>query len=71
MLNRYFHSSSAKTCYISFSMTLCGLLMCALPFAGSFPLLAAIRIAQYVALGSFITADASMLVYTMGPVVSR
>ena len=68
---RFFRSPLQKTSYIAVSMIVCGLLMCSLPFVHDFGLLAALRIAQYVALGSFITADASMLVYTMGPVVSR
>ncbi len=45
--------------------------MAALPFITNFYLLAVVRILQYIALGSFITSDSSMIVYTMGPIKSR
>ncbi len=68
---RFFRSAMQKTCYIAVSMALSGILMCCLPFVENFALLAVLRITEYIALASFVTADASMLVYTMGPIVSR
>ena len=45
--------------------------MMAYPFVSNFGLLVALRAIQNLALGSYITCDASMVVYTMGPIKSR
>ncbi len=37
-----------------------------LPFTSSFALLATGRLVQYLALGAFVTADASLIVYLIG-----
>ena len=70
-LYRYFTSACAKLTFLCASIGLTGLLMAALPFMTSFPLLVLTRGLQNVALGAYITADASLIVYTMGPVRSR
>ncbi len=64
-------SATAKLAFIGTAMALNGLIMCLLPFTRSFELLVTLRALQFFALGAFITADASMLVYTMGPIKSR
>ncbi len=71
VFKRFFRGALAKVAFVGGMSAASGLMMCLLPFIGSFELLAVARITQYVALGAFITADASMLVYTMGPVKSR
>ncbi len=71
VFKRFMTSALAKVSYVGGCIALSGVLMAALPFIFNFNLLAVVRITQYFALGSFITADASMIVYTMGPVTSR
>jgi hypothetical protein len=41
-----------------------------LPFTSSFALLATGRLVQYLALGAFVTADASLIVYLIGTAAS-
>ena len=64
-------TACAKLAFLCATIGLTGLLMVALPFVTSFSLLVLTRAMQYVALGAYITADASLIVYTMGPVKSR
>ena len=42
-----------------------------LPFTSSFALLVTARLVQILALGAFCTADASLIVYLLGPEKSR
>ena len=48
-----------------------GGIMISLPFIKSFPGLVFARCLQNVFLGAYITADTSLVVYTMGPIKSR
>ena len=64
-------NSRAKLFFLWITSFLNGAFMCALPFVSSFGLLGFLRIMQFVSLGAYITVDASMLVYTMGPIKSR
>ena len=57
--------------FIGAAIGLSGLIVCVLPFLRTFGVLVAVRCAQNVLLGAFITADASIVVYTMGPHKSR
>ena len=57
--------------FIGAAIGLNGLIICVLPFLRTFGVLVAVRCAQNVLLGAFITADASIVVYTMGPHKSR
>ena len=57
--------------FLWLTMMTSGLLMVTLPFMTNFVLLVTARALQNVALGAFITADCSLIVYTMGPVRSR
>ncbi len=41
-----------------------------MPFTSSFTLLATGRMVQYLALGAFVTADASLIVYLIGTVAT-
>ena len=52
-------------------MWLTGIIQITLPFIRSFELLVIARLVQNVVLGAYITADASLIVYTMGPTKSR
>lgn len=70
-LVRFFRSSRAKLTFLWLSIFMNGLLMCLLPFQSSFAVLVILRLVQNFALGSYITADAAMYVYTMGPIRSR
>ena len=45
--------------------------MIILPFTTSFALLVTVRLLQIMSLGAFCTADASLIVYLLGPVKSR
>ena len=64
-------SDFAKMAFLWATLSLNGIGMILLPFITSFGLLAFIRAAQYAILGAYITADASVVVFTMGPVKSR
>ena len=57
--------------FLSGTMMLTGALMLVLPMTSSFGLLVTARCIQNICLGMFITADASLVVYTMGPIKSR
>lgn len=48
-----------------------GLLVLAIPFIKNFGLLVTVKCLQSLFLGAHVTADASLVVYTMGPKVSR
>jgi len=71
VFKRYFTTPLAKVSFVGGNMFVTGLMTVTLPFIRSFPLLALARIVQYVALGAFNAADASMIVFTMGPIKSR
>ena len=45
--------------------------MLLLPFTSSFAVLVTARLLQILALGAFCTADASLIVYLLGPEKSR
>ena len=48
-----------------------GGLMISLPFINNFAGMVCVRCLQNICLGAYITADTSLVVYTMGPVKSR
>jgi hypothetical protein len=48
-----------------------GAIMISLPFINNFPGLVFARCLQNIFLGAYITADTSLVVYTMGPIKSR
>ena len=48
-----------------------GAIMVSLPFINNFPGLVFARCLQNIFLGAYITADTSLVVYTMGPIKSR
>ena len=60
-----------KLMFLAGTICIAGILMMILPFLNNFLALVLIRCGQFCALGSFNTADASLLVFTMGPVISR
>ena len=70
-ISRYFRSAFVKLSFLWITMSLNGILMLVLPFLSSFGLLVTVRAIQNIALGGYITADQSLLVYTMGPIKSR
>ena len=70
-LGRYFRSKALKLIFIGATIGLSGLIVCVLPFLRTFGVLVTVRCVQNVLLGAFITADASIVVYTMGPHKSR
>merc|ERR1719266_2410779 len=45
--------------------------MISLPFINNFPGMVCVRCLQNICLGAYITADTSLVVYTMGPIKSR
>jgi len=57
--------------FLATTMILNGAAMIVLPFVKNFALLVTFRFLQNVALGAFITADSSLIVYTLGPIKSR
>ncbi len=71
VFKQYMRSTMAKVGYVGGVLALTGVLMAAIPFATSFPLLLALRFGQLFMLSSKLTSDSSMIVYTMGPVTSR
>ena len=69
--HRYLHKKALKLIFIGATIGLSGLIVCVLPFLRSFGVLVTVRCVQNVLLGAYITADASIVVYTMGPHKSR
>ena len=69
--SRFVTSDFAKMVFLWLTISLNGVGMIILPFLSSFGLLAFIRAAQYGLLGAYITADSSIVVFTMGPIKSR
>ena len=57
--------------FMSGTMMLTGALMLVLPMTNNFGLLVSARCIQNICLGAYITADTSLVVYTMGPIKSR
>ena len=60
-----------KMTFLAFMMCFNGALMWSLPFIHNFGLLVTVRALQSFALGAGVTADCSLVVFTMGPVRSR
>lgn len=71
IFKKYFKTQMAKTSFLCVTMMINGLMMIVLPFLRNFGLLITCRCLQNLALGAFITADCSMVVYTLGPIKSR
>jgi hypothetical protein len=64
-------TSGKKMAFLATTMALNGALMIVVPLTSSFGVLVFVRCLQNVALGAFITADGSLVIYTMGPIKSR
>ena len=58
-----------KVCFL-YSLHL-GIIMVGIPFLNSFAALVIARCLQNICLGAYITADTSLVVFTMGPIKSR
>ena len=71
IFKRFLTKTAHKLMYLAGTACTMGLLMTVLPFLNNFVALVLLRCAQFFAVGSFNTSDASLLVFTMGPVKSR
>jgi len=71
VFKEYIRSDRAKLFYLFLTMSISGAAMLVLPFTSSFTLLAIGRLVQLLALGANATADASLIVYLLGPERSR
>lgn len=71
IFRRFCSTNARKMAFLSSNMLLTGALMIVLPFADNFGLLVFARCVQNICLGAFITADTSLVVFTMGPIKSR
>ncbi|TRY63094.1 hypothetical protein TCAL_00469 [Tigriopus californicus] len=71
IFKRYLTNPKMKLAFLWITLSLNGVGMLILPFITNFGLLVTVRGLQYGLLGAYITADSSMLVYTMGPIKSR
>lgn len=71
VFRRYCDTGFKKMVFLSVTMGFNGVVMVSLPFIKNFGLLVTARCLQSVALGASVTADCSLVVYTMGPVMSR
>eukprot|EP00092_Neocalanus_flemingeri_P007291 GFUD01007873.1.p1 GENE.GFUD01007873.1~~GFUD01007873.1.p1 ORF type:complete len:462 (+),score=106.98 GFUD01007873.1:184-1569(+) len=71
VFKEYIKSEKAKLSFLSITICITGAIMIFLPFTSSFVLLVVARLVQIMALGAFCTADASLIVYLLGPEKSR
>ena len=71
VFRRFCTTNAAKMVFLWLTMFFNGALMTALPFIDSFAAMVVARCLQNVSLGAYITADTSLVVYTMGPIKSR
>merc|ERR1712241_125809 len=61
----------AKLIFLAVTICVTGAIMLLLPFTSSFAVLVTARLVQILSLGAFCTADASLIVYLLGPEKSR
>jgi len=71
VFKEFIKSEKAKLVFLSVTIFITGAIMIFLPFTSSFALLVVARLVQIMALGAFCTADASLIVYLLGPEKSR
>lgn len=71
IFKQYVRSATAKLIFLNVTILLTGIFMIVLPFTSSFSVLVVSRLIQNLALGAFVTADASLIVFLIGPEKSR
>jgi len=71
VFKQYIRSDVGKLIFLFSTIFLTGIFVIVLPLTSSFPLLVTGRLIQHTALGAFITADASLIVFLIGPEKSR
>ena len=71
IFKEYLKKDGAKLIFLWLTICLTGVIMIFLPFTSSFALLVTARLLQIMSLGAFCTADASLIVYLLGPIKSR
>ncbi|XP_040577207.1 sodium-dependent glucose transporter 1A isoform X1 [Lepeophtheirus salmonis] len=71
IFKRYLRNSKAKLVYMGSLMCIAGLSTLVIPFLVNFPTMGLFRFTQCFCIGAFMTADASLIIYTMGPIKSR
>ena len=71
VFRRFCTSNSKKMTFLSVNFMITGALMIVLPLVDTFGVLVFARCLQNICLGAYITADTSLVVYTMGPIKSR
>jgi len=71
IFKRYVQSTTAKMVFLCVNILITGAFMLLLPFTSSFILLVFARLVQNIALGAFVTADASLIIHLLGPIKSR
>ena len=69
--NRFCPTNGKKMAFLSINMAICGGFTILMPLVDNFGVLVVCRLLQNVSLGAYITADASLVVYTLGPIKSR
>ena len=71
VFKRHVTTARAKLLFLFSTVLLGGVFTFVLPLTSSFAVLVLARLLQYVSLGAFTTADASLVVYVLGPDRSR
>lgn len=71
VFRRYCTTSRQKCLFLWVTMFANGAIMTSLPFMKNFAFLIIARLLQNFCLGAYITADTSLVVYTLGPIKSR
>ncbi|XP_023332152.1 sodium-dependent glucose transporter 1A isoform X2 [Eurytemora carolleeae] len=71
IFKQFITSARGKLIFLFSSISLTGIFVVVLPLTSSFPLLVTGRLIQHFMLGAFITADASLIVFLIGPEKSR
>jgi len=64
---KYITSARGKLTFLFINICLSGIFVIVLPFTTDFGMLVTARLIQHFTLGAFITADASLIVYLLGP----
>ena len=71
VFRRFCTTNGRKMAFLSINFMITGALMIVLPLVDNFGVLVFARCLQNICLGAYITADTSLVVYTMGPIKSR
>jgi len=71
IFKEYLRKDWAKLVFLWLTICVTGAIMIVLPFTSSFAFLVTARLLQILSLGAFCTADASLIVYLLGPDKSR